>query len=89
MGKVAEDLIVGYFKNELDVAADYFASPDFADRFLFTNGLVDSFGVLRLIAFLEENFGVVIDTNEQELGDFDTINKILALLKAKGAKAVE
>jgi len=89
MGKKIEGQIIEYFKNDLDVAADYFSAPDYSDRVLFTNGLVDSFGVLRLIAFLEETFGVTIDTNEQELKDFDTLNKIVALLAARGAKVGE
>ncbi len=43
---------------------------------LFSNGIIDSFGVLELIAFLEEKFQVNIDTSQRELSEFDTIAKI-------------
>lgn len=49
---------------------------------LFSSGLVDSFGVLELIAFLEERFAVEIDTVRYHPSDFDTITKIAALVTA-------
>jgi acyl carrier protein len=54
---------------------------------LFTTGIVDSFGVLELIAFLEDSFGVAIDPTQHELGDFDTVEKIAALVAAIGKRA--
>jgi acyl carrier protein len=53
-----------------------------ADTPLFSSGIVDSFGVLELIAFLEEAFGVEIDPGRHELTDFDTVSKIAALVAA-------
>ena len=50
------------------------------DTPLFSSGIVDSFGVLELIAFLESTFGIEIDTNEHEIRDFDTIRKIGGLV---------
>lgn len=47
---------------------------------LFTGRIVDSFGVLELIAFLEERFGVEIDPGRHELEEFDTVGKIAALV---------
>lgn len=47
---------------------------------LFSSGIVDSFGVLELIAFLEETFAIEIDTSEHELRDFDTVRKIAGLV---------
>lgn len=40
---------------------------------LFKSGLVDSFGVLELIMFLEESFGVTIDTMAHQIHEFDSI----------------
>ncbi len=51
-----------------------------ADTPLFSTGIVDSFGVLELIAFLEETFGVDIDPGRHELTDFDTVGKIATLV---------
>lgn len=47
---------------------------------LISSGIVDSFGVLEVIAFLEDTFGVVIDPTRHELTEFETVNGIAALL---------
>ena len=55
---------------------------------LISSGIVDSFGVLELIAFLDDAFGFDIDPARHELDEFDTIGKIVALvarLRQKGA----
>lgn len=50
------------------------------DDRLFSSGIIDSFGVLELIAFLEDRFGVTIDTSRHDLREFDSISKIIELL---------
>lgn len=50
------------------------------DTTLFSKGIIDSFGVLELIAFLEDTFGVTIDPAWHLLDEFDTIGKIVALV---------
>ncbi len=52
------------------------------DTPLFSSGIVDSFGVLELIAFLDDTFGVNIDPARHELAEFDTVAKITALVTA-------
>jgi acyl carrier protein len=52
-----------------------------SDTPLFSNGIIDSFGVLELIAFLDDAFGVDIDPSRYELRDFDNIDKIVVLVK--------
>jgi acyl carrier protein len=49
---------------------------------LFSTGVVDSFGVLELIAFLEDTFHLTIDTARHDLGEFDSVNKIVELVRA-------
>lgn len=51
-----------------------------ADTLLFSSGIIDSFGVLELIAFLEEAFQVEIDTARHDLTEFDTVRKITVLV---------
>ena len=53
---------------------------------LFTSGIVDSFGVLELIAFLEKTFSIDIDVNCFELRDFDTVRKVAGLVAAISGK---
>jgi acyl carrier protein len=50
------------------------------DTPLFSTGIVDSFGVLELIAFLEETFGVAIDPGCHDLAEFDTVAKIATVV---------
>jgi len=50
------------------------------DTPLFTSGIVDSFGVLELIAFLEDAFAIDIDVNRFEVRDFDTVRKVASLV---------
>lgn len=47
---------------------------------LFSSGLLDSFGVLELMTFLEDTFAVMIDPAQCELATFDTIAKMCALV---------
>lgn len=54
--------------------------PPGLDDPLFSSGIIDSFGVLELIAFLEDTFQVTIDTDRHELAEFDTVNKIGGLV---------
>ena len=56
------------------------------DDALFSSGVIDSFGVLELIAFLEDTFGITIDTGLHDLKEFDSLNKICDLLDRLGAK---
>ena len=48
---------------------------------LISSGIIDSFGVLEVIAFLEDTFGVVIDPTRHELTEFETVNGITALVE--------
>jgi acyl carrier protein len=51
-----------------------------ADMPLFSTGVIDSFGVLELIAFLEDTFRVTIDPAMHDLMEFDTINRIVSVV---------
>ena len=51
-----------------------------ADTPLFSTGIVDSFGVLELIAFLEETYGVDIDPGRHDLAELDTVAKVATLV---------
>jgi acyl carrier protein len=57
------------------------------DTPLFSSGIVDSFGVLELIAFLEDTFHVEIDPARHELEEFDSASKVAALVRQLSPKA--
>ena len=52
-----------------------------SDTPLFSTNLIDSFGVLELIAFIEQTFHVEIELSAHDLEDFDTARKIVALVR--------
>ncbi|MDA8164973.1 MAG: acyl carrier protein [Desulfobacteraceae bacterium] len=52
------------------------------DSFL-DQGVIDSTGVLELVQFLEERFGIVIDDAELLPENLDSINKLVAFLGRK------
>jgi acyl carrier protein/D-alanine--poly(phosphoribitol) ligase subunit 2 len=51
------------------------------DEPIFSSGLLDSFSVTQLICFLEDRFAVKIAISEVTIQDFDTIGRILVLLR--------
>ena len=58
-------------------------SPELSeDTPLFSGGLIDSFGVLELITFLEDTFEISIDTAKHEIREFDSIVKITQLVQS-------
>ncbi len=48
---------------------------------LFDDGLIDSFGLIQLITFLENKFDVSIDMSDISIENFDTINQIVKFIK--------
>jgi acyl carrier protein len=54
-----------------------------ADASLIESGIVDSLGILRLVAFIEENFSVVVDDIDVVPENFDTINAMNSLVERK------
>ena len=59
---------------------DVSLSPDAS---LIESGIVDSLGILRLVAFIEENFSVVVDDIDVIPENFDTINAMNSLVERK------
>lgn len=52
------------------------------DSFL-ENGIIDSTGILELIFFIEEQFGIQIDASEVLPENFDSINRLVAYIQRK------
>ncbi|MGQ9626012.1 MAG: acyl carrier protein [Anaerolineae bacterium] len=46
-------------------------------------GLIDSTGVLELVAFVEENFGIAVKDHEIVPDNFDSINKLAGFIRKK------
>jgi acyl carrier protein len=50
------------------------------DEPLISTGIIDSFGLLELIAWLEDTFAVTIDPGQHEMTEFETVNQIAELV---------
>jgi acyl carrier protein len=53
-----------------------------SDSFL-EKGIIDSTGILELVFFVEDQFGIQIDTSEVLPENFDSINNLSAYIRTK------
>jgi acyl carrier protein len=69
-----------------------FSEPGAADSFeddtsLVDTGIVDSTGILELVAFLEREYGISVGDEELAPGNLDSIRRLTAFLERKLAHA--
>ncbi|HCH64074.1 MAG: hypothetical protein CL927_01855 [Deltaproteobacteria bacterium] len=55
------------------------------DEDLYEAGVLDSMSFLRLIEFLDHRFGVVTDMEDMDMARFNTVNRVVAHLRAMNA----
>jgi acyl carrier protein len=53
------------------------------DEALLTSGLIDSFHLVDLALFVEDNFGVHIDDSELNASTFDSLSGLIALVQSR------
>ena len=53
---------------------------------LLLSGLVDSLGVMRLVAFIETNFGFKVPARDIKLANFSTLDAIVAYVETKAVR---
>jgi len=58
-----------------------------ADENLLADGVVDSLGMMRLVVFVEETFGISIPPEHFTIENFRTIDSITAYLLGSAGKA--
>ena len=56
-----------------------------ADDNLLTSGLIDSLGIIRLVNFIEDSFGVQVRPEDITIENFRTINVISSYLEKQRA----
>ena len=72
-----------YIHDELLVADE----TSLRDETPLWGGVIDSVGLMQLISFIEERFGVEITDDELTSAHFGTISDIAALVDGKAARA--
>ena len=81
-----EDQIKDYIARNLLFSDNGFPYDDnisFLDE-----GIVDSVGVMELVSFVEEDFGVKVDDLDITPDNFDSVNKIAAYIRRKDSQNV-
>jgi acyl carrier protein len=53
------------------------------DASFLEDGLIDSVGVLELVAFLEETYGFRVEDEEINPANLDSVNKLVAYVQSK------
>jgi len=53
------------------------------DVSLIAAGILDSIAIIRVFAFIEENYGITINDPEKTLDNFETIDRISAFIERK------
>lgn len=53
------------------------------DESLFDAGIIDSLGMIKLTAFIEEKYSIVINPSEVTMDNFSTIDKIVKYIGDK------
>jgi len=48
-------------------------------------GIVDSMGIMELVMFVEENFGVVVEDEELVPDNFDSVSRLAAYIRGKSS----
>jgi acyl carrier protein len=79
MTAALKDRILGFFRTKMgvDTAAISDQSP------LFSTGLVDSFGMVELITFLEAEAGIRVNPMDVTMENIDSIERILGFVREK------
>ena len=67
---------------------DTFLFGEGGDRFtdddsLLEQGIIDSTGVLELVAFMSETFGISVEDDELIADNFDSVNRLSAYVERK------
>ncbi|MGC5775206.1 acyl carrier protein [Paenibacillus pabuli] len=53
------------------------------DDNIFEKGFVNSLFAMHLITYLEQEFGLVIDGDDLDINNFNTVNNIISFIKTK------
>ena len=71
-----EKKLIDYFKQNTDTTVD-------SETLLIEEGVIDSMGVMELIAFIEANYNVKLIEDDLTIENFKTIGSIKKLILSK------
>jgi acyl carrier protein len=71
-----EEQLIDYFKEKTDTVVD-------SDTLLLEEKVIDSMGVIELVAFLEATYGIQLVDDDLTVENFTTIDSISKLILSK------
>ncbi|MEX2215018.1 MAG: acyl carrier protein [Phycisphaeraceae bacterium] len=77
---LTRDALVDYLQNKQGIDPDTIESDDAE---LFSSGLIDSFSMVDLIQFIEDEGGFKMSPSDVNLDNLDSIAKILAFAESQ------
>ena len=64
----------------------FFSDEDFADdQQLIDTGMIDSISIVKVIIFMEKNFGISFEEEDMDPENFETLRAMLATIEMKKA----
>ena len=79
-GNEMRDILASYLAKDVMKQPNRVIQPDEA---LLTSGLIDSFHLVDLALFVEDNFRVHIDDSELNASTFDNLSGLIALIQSR------
>jgi acyl carrier protein len=74
--KIRDFILENFMAGESEEALDN-------DTSFLEKGIIDSMGVLELVAFVEETYGIEIDDDELTPDNFDSVSKLVSYIRRK------
>ena len=69
-----------------ELLAEYGETADFSDdTSLLISGMLDSLAVLRIVVFLEQEFGLDLSDQGFDQNDFDSVTSIMRMIEGVGS----
>ena len=79
--KPTEDMIRSYIAENILFSDNGYPYPD--DASFLEEGIVDSMGIMELVMFVEENFGITVDDEDLVPDNFDSVSRLAAYIQLK------
>ena len=84
--KSVEEQIRTYIAENILFSSNGYPHSDEAS--FLEEGIVDSMGIMELVLFVEEQFGITVEDEELVPDNFDSVSRLAAYIRAKSPIAV-
>ena len=79
----SKEKIRSYIAENILFSDNGYPYPD--DASFLEEGIVDSMGIMELVMFVEENFGITVDDDDLVPDNFDSVSRLAAYVTQKSS----